>query len=281
MKAMKRQQLTQMLEDWTKFRIPDEARAAHLNAISEAIESAPVVVPVVRSRWSTQLRRRITGLLVVTMTLGPAGVAFAAQGSLPGDSLYPAKRVVERVQAVFDPSVPARHRLDEVSGLIARGDDSSEVARALQEAAAAVAAAPDGDALSGALEALQQEIEPSPAEPVDEKAVGPAGSSVEPSEESANEPPEASDAEQVEPSEESANEPPEASDTEQVEGSDAVESGSSSSVSDPEEDETTVSEPTEPEESGDVGSGESADDEAPDAGGSGDSDEPEHPDSET
>jgi len=281
MKAMKRQQLTQMLEDWTKFRISDEARAAHLNAISEAIESAPAVVPTVRSRWSMPLRRRITGLLVATMTLGPAGVAFAAQGSLPGDSLYPAKRVVERVQAVFDPSVPARHRLDEVSGLISRGDDSSEVARALQEAAAAVAAAPDAEALSGALEALQQEVEPNQAEPVDEKAVGTAGSSVEPSEESTTEPSEVSDAEQIDGFEESATEVPEASDTEQIEGSEAVESDSSSSVSDPEEDETTVSEPAETEESADVGNGENTDGEAPEADASSDTDEPEQPESET
>ncbi|NIA25450.1 MAG: hypothetical protein GWP04_07750 [Gammaproteobacteria bacterium] len=291
MRTMKRQQLTQMLEDWTKFEISEEARAGHLNAISAAVESAPVVLPVARSRWSMALRRRITGLLIATMTLGPAGVAFAAQGSLPGDSLYPAKRVVERVQAVFDPSIPARHRLDEVSGLMARGDDSSEVARALQEAAEAVAAAPDGGALSATLEALQKEVEPNLAEPVGEEAEGPTGSSVEPSEESATEPAGASDAEQAEGSEESATEPAGASDAEQAEGSeesatesaeapDAVEPSSPSSISAPEEDETTVSELTEDEEPTDVVSGEDTGNEGSEAGASSDGDELELPESE-
>ncbi|NOY56236.1 MAG: hypothetical protein GXP34_09655 [Actinobacteria bacterium] len=277
MKAMKRQQLTRMLEDRTKFQISDEARAAHLNAIAEAIESAPVVVPATRTRWSTSLRRRITGLLIATMTLGPAGVAFAAQGSLPGDSLYPAKRVVERVQAVFDPLVPARHRLEEVSGLMARGDDPSEIVRALQEAAVAVAAAPDGSALSGELETLKQEVEPNSTGLVEEEVEGPAGSSIEGFGEGGVESSDGSDAEQVEGSQDGIAEVSDGSDAEQVEGSDDAESGSSASVSAPEEDETTVSEPTEPEEPTDVGSGENTDDEASEAGASSDADEPEHP----
>lgn len=245
MRTMKRQQLTETLEGLTRFRISEEARATHIDAISEAIIAAPLGAAAGRTSWLTPLRRRITGLLVATMTLGPAGVAFAAQGSLPGDSLYPAKRVAEHVQAVFDPSLPARHRLDEASELLARGAGSAEVAQALQEAVGAVAIAPDDGSLSAALEALQQELEPSATAPSAE----PIEPSLEPSEADTGD---ASSSVEIQ-------EPPEASDE--------------PTVSSPESDEPAASEPTETTEVG-----ESEADESPEAAPS---DESEHSESET
>ena len=68
-------------------------------------------------------------LLVAALLAGSAGIASAATGSWPGDSLYPIKRGIETVQLDLTPasgraslyiSLAAR-RLDELSGLVSHG----------------------------------------------------------------------------------------------------------------------------------------------------------------
>jgi hypothetical protein len=149
-----KRQLSRALKDSTRFHISDETRAAHMRAISEAVASAPT--PTV-GRVRSSLRRRVGGIALVGAILaGPTGVALAAQGSLPGSSLYSVKRAVEHIQSVFDSSTPAKHRLDELSRLIATSDDQSKISEAFGEAETAVAAAPDSTELSSILDELRQ-----------------------------------------------------------------------------------------------------------------------------
>lgn len=121
MRIMMRSALSERFEQGAGFRVSDAARSTHLAAIESAIEVAP---PIVGNGWTMALRRRITGFLVATMTLAPAGVALAAQNALPGETLYPVKRAVEKIQVMFDPSIPDRHRSEESTALAASGPDT-------------------------------------------------------------------------------------------------------------------------------------------------------------
>lgn len=67
------------------------------------------------SRWA----RRVGVALLASGLVFPVA-AVASDDALPGEALYPVKRVTERVVAVFDPDVVAEHRVEEAEALVAR-----------------------------------------------------------------------------------------------------------------------------------------------------------------
>lgn len=76
-------------------------------------------------------RRLAVAAAAFVVVGGTAGVAAAAEGSLPGDPLYPVKRGIESAQVSLNSSDAARGqdllaqagtRLDEIGGLIDQGD---------------------------------------------------------------------------------------------------------------------------------------------------------------
>jgi hypothetical protein len=74
----------------------------------------------------------------VMMTFGTASLGLAAEGSLPGETLYPVKQVTETVRSWFDDDVIADHRLDELEITVERKAGDSVIADRLRDARNAV-----------------------------------------------------------------------------------------------------------------------------------------------
>ena len=95
------------------------------------------VVPLRPGRHPRRLAVAAAAFVVVG---GTAGVAAAAEGSLPGDPLYPIKRGIESAQVSLNTSDAAKGRdligqantrLDEVDGLVGAGDSTSQISHTL------------------------------------------------------------------------------------------------------------------------------------------------------
>ena len=85
------------------------------------------------------MRRRFTVVAVAAgLFVLPAGIAIAAEGSLPGDALYPVKQVTETVRSWIDDDLPAQHRVEELEKLVAADSSSDVIAEQLRRAADAV-----------------------------------------------------------------------------------------------------------------------------------------------
>jgi len=89
----------------------------------------PIFSPGKARRWAAVLA------VILSLVLASAGTAIAAQGSIPGDPLYPVKRVTERLGllVVRDPPGKAHLRLDltsrraeEIEALYERGEEVEE-----------------------------------------------------------------------------------------------------------------------------------------------------------
>lgn len=110
------------------------------------IEAETALVPGERlalpARRTPRERRLVAGATVAVVLAGSGSMAFAAQGALPGDTLYPVKRGLERAQAGLSVSSAGRghdllgqadDRLAEVAGLLGSGEvtDAPQVPRTL------------------------------------------------------------------------------------------------------------------------------------------------------
>ncbi len=114
--------------------ISEETRAAHLASIEAAIESGPLPDrPVARTR------RRISVIAVAAaLFILPAGIAVAAEGSIPGDALYPVKKFTETIRALVDDDVVAEHRIEELEKLVAADAPPEAITKQLDRAAVEV-----------------------------------------------------------------------------------------------------------------------------------------------
>lgn len=105
----------------------------HLGTITQALaEPAPSVAPRRRPR-----RLLAAGLAAATLLLIPAA-AIAAEGTVPGDLLYPVKRTTEWAWSLVDPGIRIQHRVAELEVVIDRRAPVTEVTERLADADAAV-----------------------------------------------------------------------------------------------------------------------------------------------
>lgn len=117
----RRKDLSTKLSSLTRRPVSPEARELHLASIDSAIREASVAP----QRGAGRGRKRAATLVMVAALAGlPAGVAFAAEGALPGDALYPVKRVTETLRSFVDSDLVAENRVEELEVLIA--SDSSD-----------------------------------------------------------------------------------------------------------------------------------------------------------
>ena len=86
-----------------------------LEAIRTELQRTPAGPSVARRRWTL-------GVVVALILAGPAA-AIAADDALPGDLLYPIKRIAEPIVELFDDDVTVEHRIEEVEGLVDRETD--------------------------------------------------------------------------------------------------------------------------------------------------------------
>jgi len=125
--------------------------------MTEAATVLVPVAPVVRRLEPSRAhkRNRRIGTLAAGLVIvgGTAGMAAAAQGSLPGDALYPVKRGIEQASVAVHPSDAgkgaalldqARTRLDEVHALQAQDSpDAALIASTLESFRSAADAGSD------------------------------------------------------------------------------------------------------------------------------------------
>lgn len=106
------------LDQLAAFRVhaDDARRARDLEAIGTELRRTPPAQTVGRRRW--------TVAVVMAMILAGPAAAVASGDALPGDLLYPIKRVVEPIVQLFDRDVVVERRVEEVAGLVDR--DSEE-----------------------------------------------------------------------------------------------------------------------------------------------------------
>lgn len=105
-----------------------------------AERTTPSRATVVTLQPSRRQRRVAVAAAAFVIVGGTAGLAAAAENSLPGDVLYPIKRGIESAQVSLNTSDTAKGhdlirqastRLDEVDGLMADGDSTAEITRTL------------------------------------------------------------------------------------------------------------------------------------------------------
>ena len=118
-----------------RMRLMDAADTLLLPADAELAPVLPLSAP------SNRRQRRISIAAAAFVVIGgTAGVAAAAESSLPGDALYPLKRGIESAQVSLNSSDSgkgqdllrqASTRLDEVNGLIDSDSSASEISHTL------------------------------------------------------------------------------------------------------------------------------------------------------
>jgi hypothetical protein len=91
-----------------KIEVHPDTRRRHLDTISRAI----------RSNRAPRVRRlRLLAVAAALVLLLPV-VALAAKDAVPGDFLYPIKRLTEPIVAAFDQDVAAQNRVAELESLL-------------------------------------------------------------------------------------------------------------------------------------------------------------------
>ncbi len=134
--------LTERLQDAYRIEMTDDVHRRQLDTITAAL-TAPPVVPVAPAPTALRLRRRFAAIVAAVTVLSPAAVAVAAESSLPGDTLYPVKLVTEEIRSMVDPTVTARHRLEEADQMHAAGFPTAVVQDVLSDADEAITIAGD------------------------------------------------------------------------------------------------------------------------------------------
>lgn len=133
----------------------DEVRDAHTATIARALAEAPIEMSPPQPSW---WRKKATALITATMVVLPAGAAVAAEGTAPGDLLYPVKRIVESVRVVVDSDIVARHRVDELDRLLDRPGEFDRLADAVVDAGEAVTDLPSDHPLRDEFASLTDRV---------------------------------------------------------------------------------------------------------------------------
>lgn len=158
----------------------EEAATIHDAAIAEAIRAPHAAVAGRRGlRW----RLRVPAFLAAVAVIAPIGTAIAAESALPGDFLYPVKRITEPIISVFDSDAVADHRIDELERIADSPNEVDRLSDAVADAKDAVIDLPRGHHLRDDLTAITDRIKkpqadsgvdaPSETAPSDDESEGP------------------------------------------------------------------------------------------------------------
>ena len=135
--------------------IAEGVRERHLAQMGEALRAAPTTAAPTRLGFR---RRFATALATLTIVVVPVGAAVAAESSVPGEGLYPVKRVTESVRGWVDHDLIATHRVEELEVLLDRDADDDIIAETADRATIAVAELDDPGELGPRLEQAQKRI---------------------------------------------------------------------------------------------------------------------------
>ncbi len=114
-------------------------KEAHESSIGAALNTFGATSTGVRTpRWRLRVPAFVAALLVVA----PVGAAFASESAVPGDLLYPVKRLVEPIRSVVDSDVVAQHRVDELAHFLDMHTEADRLSDAVQDARDAVSDLP-------------------------------------------------------------------------------------------------------------------------------------------
>jgi len=158
--------LTQRLRRGTAVRLDSERTATNVASLRHAVATQPGATAAAdgMSAGATGAgwRRRVVPLALAATLVTP-GLAVAAESSLPGDALHPVKTSLEGLRSLFDPTIVAEHRLDELEALLASDAGDSELAAALAAAEDVVSSLAETDPdraapLAARLDTLRAEV---------------------------------------------------------------------------------------------------------------------------
>ena len=142
-------------KELSELRLTPEEKAMLRVRLNDAIAARPLHARTPSPYWHVLIARGAYALAVLVLVAGTGGgIAYAAEGSLPGDTLYPVKiHVTEAVQSAlaFSPTAKAevhaslaQRRLEEAQQLAAQGKlnatTTQEIAANLDEHATQVQA---------------------------------------------------------------------------------------------------------------------------------------------
>lgn len=120
------------LDERLRRALPTEVSPATRNRHLAVLERE--LAPSPPTGW----RRRVTALGAAAALTVPTGVAVAAESAVPGDLLYPVKRVTETLRRLVDADVAAEHRVEELEQLLRDRGTRARLAEAVGDASAAV-----------------------------------------------------------------------------------------------------------------------------------------------
>lgn len=134
--------------------VADEHKERRRAQLAAAVEEAALrPSPVARTR------RRFSVVAVTAALLAlPAGVALAAENALPGEALYPVKRVTETVRSWVDDDIVAEHRVDELEELLAAGAPNDRITDQVDRASTEVDRLRSDHVLQGRLAAALRDV---------------------------------------------------------------------------------------------------------------------------
>jgi len=110
-----------------RIEISETRRTQHLETIDEALRTVP-------TRRTGRVWSRRVAFATLALAVAIPAAALASENSVPGDLLYPVKRVIEPVRMLFDDDVAARHRVDELESLVDSGADTDVIDRQVEDA---------------------------------------------------------------------------------------------------------------------------------------------------
>lgn len=118
--------------------IAPEIAERHIHTVLSELREPPVqsARPVPRSR--TAPRRRLAGVLAISMILLFPVAALAAEETVPGDPLYVVKQSTEWVRELVGDGVAAQHRARELEISIDRGDPIDVIVERFDASIAAI-----------------------------------------------------------------------------------------------------------------------------------------------
>lgn len=125
-----RNSLEDRLREATWTPMSEGSRAAHMDAIESALDAGTPTAPP-----RAYVRRRLAiAAMAAALFVLPTGMAFAAESSVPGDALFPVKKLIETVRSWVDSDVVAEHRVDELAELLSRDAPRADIIDQLDRA---------------------------------------------------------------------------------------------------------------------------------------------------